>query len=297
MRIALVFCALALAATSNAQDYNVQLLRVPVSSGIPNSFSTNVTGVSASGLIAGTVLTGLCGNCPYPPPYYRGFTYLSGSYQIVAVDNKNLSTWITGLNDTDQIVGYFQENNDDTGSFILQNGQLTKFGANPPTGQFNQVTGINNVGEMVGASHGKSVIQGFAISGGATTNISVKGQQFTVVQHVNDEGIVVGYYGGIGVNYKGFIWQDGKFSPLNYPNSFATELVGINDNGVIVGTYGATSGAGGSFLVNSSVFHAFTLPGTCNVIVSGINNQGVVYGSAYFGTKCDVEYGFVATPK
>jgi hypothetical protein len=93
------------ACISSAQDYHIQLLQVPASSQAPYPLTTTVTGVSSSGMVVGTLLARVCDRCPYPPPFDIGFTYQNGIYELVAAGSQ--STWITGVNDSDEIVGYY----------------------------------------------------------------------------------------------------------------------------------------------------------------------------------------------
>lgn len=303
LRVGVTLLSLACVATcmARAQDYGIQLLQVPPSNGAPYPLTTTVTGVSSSGLVVGTVHAEYCDNCPYPDPFDAGFTYQNGIYTLVNAGS--LSTWVTGINDAGDIVGYYINVHNYTGSFLLENDAFITFLNQGPTSPWNEANGINNIGEVVGTSQNATEGRGFAIANDTNTSISVKGQQITRAQHVNDYGVIVGYAGVCDVectSWHGFIYDAGKFIPLNYPGATATELTGSNNNGVIVGTYTDSAGAAGSFIYSNEEFKAFSVPGACTTTVTGINNQGVIYGSATIGSNCSDskfrEYGFVATP-
>jgi hypothetical protein len=284
-----------------AQDYQIQLLQVPSSlSGLPIVFSTTVTGVNSSGVVAGYFSAGP--DAPYPPAYPYGFTYQKGTYQQVTASEQ---TWISGINDSGEIIGYFDSAQDESGCFTFNDAVFKFFDESqaPEQDYASRATGINNSGEIVGSSFdwntAMPAAEGFTIIDHTTTTIAVKGQQYTYAQGVNDEGVVVGYYGTTVSNetlFHGFIYKAGAFSPLNYPGSTTTMLEGINNNGVIVGTYVLGDGSSGQFIHDKQGFHPFSFPNATNTTVTGINNQGVVYGSVTYGPYLGQEFGFVATP-
>src|ERR1039457_2136321 len=63
---------------------------------------------------------------------------------------------------------------------------------------------------------------------------------------INSAGVIVGHYWNGVANLHGFIYSDGSYSTLDYPNATrGTSLAGINDYGVIAGTYQDAAGTHG----------------------------------------------------
>jgi hypothetical protein len=110
---------------ARAQGYQIRLLQVPSSPEIPYSLATTVTGVSASGMVVGTVVASACNRCIYPPPYHRGYIFQNEIYQVV--DNGSTETRLTGINDSGVIVGYVVDADNFAESFLLQDGRFTYF--------------------------------------------------------------------------------------------------------------------------------------------------------------------------
>ncbi len=111
---------------------------------------------------------------------------------------------------------------------------------------------------------------------------------------VNDNNAVVG--SSLTGNFSsGFLWQNSKFTTINYPNSkFGTVLTGINNAGVIVGNRLSADKAF-AFLYENNTFKSIVYAGAKFEIVGGINNNGVISGQIYMtGTE---SVGFTATCK
>jgi probable HAF family extracellular repeat protein len=115
--------------------------------------------------------------------------------------------------------------------------------------------------------------------------IDIPNATYVQPNSINNNGVVVGFYGDANNNPHGFVWQLGKVQTLDYPGGSATVLTGVNNHGILVGT---------SSDANYSV-HAFTyslsaaswtelpaLPGTWHPYygTGGINDRGEVVGSA-----------------
>jgi hypothetical protein len=90
---------------------------------------------------------------------------------------------------------------------------------------------------------------------------------------------------GVQLPQNGFIYHNGQWATLNYPNALFTNLVGISNAGVIVGN--ATDTVGG-FLYENGVFKAISTPNGSSTTVMDISpTQGLILGTANSG-------GFVA---
>lgn len=76
----------------------------------------------------------------------------------------------------------------------------------------------------------------------------------------------------------GFLYVNGRFSPINVPNSFYTAALGINDSGQIVGYYTDKTGLHG-FLYTGGTFLTIDVPGALSTRARAINNQGQIIGT------------------
>jgi len=128
------------------------------------------------------------------------------------------------------------------------------------------VRSINKWGTTVGAftdSSGK--VRGFKrFSGGKATALDFPGAAETVAMAINDNGTIVGYYSKTAspnLFRHGFIYSNGQWAKLNYPNSMLqTELTGISNSNLIVGTTIRGSNATASFLYKNGTFKKIIMP-------------------------------------
>src|SRR5262249_39287255 len=127
--------------------------------------------------------------------YVRG-AHVMSVYTFNTFDDPSASTGTThaiGLNDTDQIVGYYH---DATGrhGYLLSGGTYTTLDDPLATSQ-TQALAINNSGQIVGDYVNNSGRHGFLLSGGTYTTLDVPGATgFTVAEGINATGQIVGSY-------------------------------------------------------------------------------------------------------
>jgi probable HAF family extracellular repeat protein len=150
------------------------------------------------------------------------------------------------------------------------------------------VSGINNLGDIVGAYSDGTGSHGFIYANGVFTTLDVPNSTGTGVSGINDAGQVVGSYtiqphGGPPL---GFLYSNGVYTTIDVPGTQFTEAWGINDNGQIVGT----SSLGGFVDVNNS-FTTISLQSVTFAL--GINNAGQVVGR-YGGSNGGLD-GFLDT--
>lgn len=157
----------------------------------------------------------------------------------------------------------------------------------PPGLSENFVTGINDVGQVVGWAPGTT----FIYSGGIYTTL----RHFVTIQvtsGIDDQGQVVGFghLAGIGNNF-GIIISGNTLTqvrdPLSLLSVLGTELTAINDLGQITGISEARG-----FLFDGGVFTTISDPlstGTTNP--QGINNAGQIVG--YYLDSVSLAHGFV----
>jgi probable HAF family extracellular repeat protein len=139
------------------------------------------------------------------------------------------------------------------------------------------LTGINNVGELVGFGSGS-----FVDTAGTFTSLNVPGADGTSADGINDKGQGVGYVSGEFVGH-GFLYSDGNFTTVDVPGMIGqTNAYGINNASEIVGIAG-THG----FLYSRGIYTILDAPdGTVPVTTTqGINNEGQIVG--YSGPPFD----------
>ena len=204
----------------------------------PSSFPpftprTVLTGINDSGQFVGNQLTG---SGP------RGFIDTSGSFTNIVDPLAYFGTTTTsGINDAGAVVGYYtNEAGLNYSGFLYTSGTFTP--VNDPVGYQTQALGINNSGEIVGSTTLPEPHEdvGFLDDGGVFTTISVPmSSDFggTVATDINNEGVIVGYYGSRG-GIQGFEYENGSYITIADPVApGSTYVSGINDAGEIVGTY------------------------------------------------------------
>jgi hypothetical protein len=101
----------------------------------------------------------------------------------------------------------------------------------------------------------------------------------TFFSDINDNGAIVGAVGKRGVfTDRGFLLQNGKTTPINYPGAIQTVPSGINKNGAIVGTHWQSQIQSSGFLLSNGTYTDIQFPSASATSANAINNQGVIVG-------------------
>ena len=160
------------------------------------------------------------------------------------------------------------------------------------------VWSINRWGTSVGAftdSSGKR--HGFKrFSDGKAIALDFPGAAQTEAFAINDNGTIVGYFSKTpspNLWRRGFIYDNGQWATLNYPNStLQTELTGISNSNLIIGTTIKGSNATGSFLYKSGTFKKIVMPNSnLPTYANGVSpSKDLITGSSGYT-------GFIATCK
>jgi Ca2+-binding RTX toxin-like protein len=115
----------------------------------------------------------------------------------------NVNSQATGINNTGDIVGFYQPTATTSRGFLLRNGKLTILQA--PDATSTEVRGINNQGQVSGSyTDGKAVDHGFVWSNGNWTTVDPPGAVATTVSGSNDKGHIVGFADLANGNVEGF---------------------------------------------------------------------------------------------
>src|SRR5438094_464229 len=174
----------------------------------------------------------------------QGFLKRNGKVLTITVP-ESLLTEAVGINDIDQIVGDYRDENGFFHGFLYQDGIYrtidVPFISGPDTG----ASGINNSGEIVGCyslcSHGFL----YNVETSSFVAIDVPGAVVTQARNINDLGEIVGVYSPDGLTLHGFLYDENDFALIRAPGAIATSLFGINNGGQIVGFYVVENSSGG----------------------------------------------------
>ena len=102
---------------------------------------------------------------------------------------------------------------------------------------------------------------GFIYQNGRYTALKVPQTEITIVEGINNLGQIVGYYIGLKGVHHGFVWLNGKFTTINYPNvgesGSGIQLTGINDEGQIAGYVTLSVDQYQPFIATPSYFTGF----------------------------------------
>ncbi|HZQ70416.1 MAG TPA: hypothetical protein VFA68_17950 [Terriglobales bacterium] len=123
--------------------------------------------------------------------------------------------------------------------------------AQPPTGKFSAETAVFRTIDFPGAIN-------------------------TLVDGINNKGMIVGCYTDKNANTHGFTFVNGTILRYDHPRSSFNGAYGINDNGVIVGTFSTTLQ-----LPYQSINGKFKQVPIIQGFAADINNSGVIVGSYY----------------
>ena len=152
---------------------------------------------------------------------------------------------------------------------------------------------INNRGQIVGGSGGS----GFLIDGGTVTEIAYPGADSTVAFGNNDLGLVVGRY-SIGDENFGFVYDDGVFTPIDFPDAVGNSYAfGINNRGDVIGLWceekddppcafspGADGDAIRGWLLDKDGFSNVDFPDAVDTFALRITDNGAIAGQYYDAT-------------
>lgn len=128
-----------------------------------------------------------------------------GVFQVINIPAAVGGAQATGINNSQQISGFYIDSAGVNHAFLLNFGLLVTL--DPPGSTFAQALGLNNKGQVVGQyMDAAGNTHGFVWTskGGFTTIDEPNGIGTTVVNGINDLGVLVGFYGTAPVN-SGFV--------------------------------------------------------------------------------------------
>ena len=151
-----------------------------------NPLGTTAAGYSSTdpaGMVGQTAIT-VSGGPTFTTPVF---------HDINALLPANTNSQATGVNDSGEVVGFFQLASGNFSAFSDVGGTITPFEF--PGSASTQALGLNNVGEIVGDYvDAGGVMHGFLDNAGAFTMLDPTGSTATTINGINDLGAVVGFY-------------------------------------------------------------------------------------------------------
>ena len=216
-----------------------------------------------------------------------GFTteaYSAYTYAYTSVDYPGaVQTWPLGINDSDHMVGGYQDAAGVHG--FRYDGLQTYTPLNYPAATRTTAEDINRSGQIVGNYRdAHSGEHGFLYAEGTYTSLDYPDPThvYTKANSINNAGQVAGYYfTGPPNTYTliySYIYDSGTFTSLQYPNAVYTWAMGINDAGQVVGYYSEPSAPQHGFLYDHGTYTRLDFPGAQVTRAIATSNSGHIVG-------------------
>ena len=213
----------------------------------------------------------------------KAFIHYSGGGTNYWLPSGAKNSAFGGRNDAGLTTGAYTDSSNKTHAFIMKGSTLIPvvrpYGAG--------LGGINRYNTVVGTyldSNGNP--HGFKrYSDGNVIHLTYPGAQGTRAYAINDSGVIVGFYNGTDSAEHGFIYKNGQWATLQFPNATqSTELYGISNSNVIVG-----QGQAHGYMYKNGTAKEISVPGSAETQVRAIAPGGLIAGMA------DLTHGFVAS--
>ena len=204
----------------------------------------------------------------------HGFVYSNGGYKSLDIPGAT-DTFLTGINDSGQIVGYDLTKN--TTRAFLDTGGVVKNIVDPSSSTYKPV-GINNNGQILGQA---GLFDYNLYYNGAFTQIY--NSTDTLFYGLDNNKKFVGSFNGLSHQF-GFLLQNGAMTTIiSYPNSKITkgevsQAYGINDDDKVVGYFKDPSGRSEGFIDTNGAYTVVDAPGAQTTVLDGINDAGDLIG-------------------
>ena len=270
----------------------------------PGADSNHVTGINQLGQITGYYGSGSKADPAYgyksAPPYSK--------FQPVNFPDA-VNTFPMGISDDFLVAGYFLSKTfgNHTFGFIKDRGLYTLYK------DFKTPRGPNTVNELLAINDSDVAVGFYTDSYGVNhayelnvqvlkfANLLPSGFTNTEGTGIDNQGNAVGFGTDSKGTTAGWIYRNGIYRELSYPNSTSTEALGLNWQCQVVGEYTGKDGVTHGFVVtnpttNQPIWQAIDEPDAAGVtVINSINHHHAIAGW-YVDSSGDTD-GFVATLK
>jgi probable HAF family extracellular repeat protein len=240
------------------------------------------------------------GDADEAPAANTSHAFLLDDGQFITIDPPGASgalTAATGINDREQIVGYYLDADGTLHGFLRKKrGIFTPIDhPDAPTepGVGTVALDINNRGQIVGAYvDAEQTTHGFLLDDGIFTTIDPPGASFTEATGIDDRGQIVGPYLDAEGTVHGFLRDKGRgarrgkgvFTTIELPGALATSAEDLNNRGQIVGNYSEVGNTRPldtprAYLLDDGDFNLIDAFGADCTLSGDINDRGEIVGS------------------
>lgn len=233
----------------------------------PGSSGTYVSGINASGVIAGSYSTNLG---------QYGFSGTLGSF--TQLNSPAQSSYINvNISDGGELYGMYYDSGSKEHAFVNNNG--IKIDISPPGASYTFIGGVSDSGQVVGGYYTNSGPGGyFTEKDGVYSTISIQGASQTQISSINSSGTIVGSYSD-SIGTHGYYQTAGVLTKISDPaGATITAPTGINAAGVIYGFYNDSQGKEHAFLYNNGALTSINVVNAKYTYVSDVSNSGQAVG-------------------
>ena len=223
-----------------------------------------------------------------------GFMLIDGVYSTYDFPDSN-NTYLYGLNNKGQVVGFYEGVDEVAHGLIVQDGAMTQFDF--PGASETYIFGISEIGQLAGnIADASGTIHGFVDD----AQLDFPGATATYADHINSAGVSVGSYVDADGIHRGYKRDaNGNFTTLGYPGTPSNleylYVNAINDAGGIVFRAKETDDVDRSYVIlPGGEPKELRAPGSLSTVGRDVNAKGQVIG--YYDTPDGERRGFIAKP-
>jgi hypothetical protein len=270
----------------------------------PGATFNRVTGIDDALQITGYEGSGTPSD---PAESYRAKAPYTAKQFLKVIYPEASDTFAMGLGNDYVCVGYFVSSviGEHTYGFVRSHG-IYSFYANPDTPKgpktVNELLGVNDYDAAVGFytdGSGKNHAYELYVNQGSYTPLKPSGFTSTEAAGINDPGSIVGFGVRTDGSTAGWIYLDGAFSDITYPNAKSTEALGINYQNQVSGEYTDSAGVTHGFVVTNvthpdPIWQSVDEPNASGTtVINSMNDRHAIAG--WYVDSAGTTNGFTAT--
>lgn len=193
-------------------------------------------------------------------------------YDNGTITNLGLTGYVSDINNSCQIVGYYSPNWGENHAFLYDNGIMTDLGTFGGSASF--ASAINDSGQIVGFYNTNSgnTSHAFLYDNSTFTDLGTWGRDSSSAVDINDNGLIVGITRDWNSEYREY-----GYSTFLYETGIMTDIGGyylfpaaINNSGQIVGErHNEFSGSRGYFIDNGALTYVYSVATFVDINDSG----------------------------